>query len=233
MDASSSAGASSSSATSIGNDLSEALKAADGAVQDGVQALQQVHQARLTQANRTYAALKAQYGDNDPRVQAAQAAVQAGQMTVSRVSVLRQQMATPAVQAPQSGWVLQGRVLDADLKAQGRFTVFFVDDKKVFLRQYGFTYTDETGYFELQFGSTSSQPEAAATPLFIEVVNTDAKPVYLSPSPFQPQIGAASFVNIVLAPGGEPIGDPPPEIRSIALPKGQTPKKTKADSNKK
>jgi len=143
-------------------------------------------------------------------------------------------MATPAAQAPQSGWVLQGRVLDADLKPQARFTVFFVDDKKAFLRQYGFAYTDQTGYFELQFASTSSQPDAPApTPLFIEVVNTDANPVYLSPSPLQPQVGAASFVNIVLPPGGEPIGDPPPEIRSIALPKGQTPKKTKADSNKK
>jgi hypothetical protein len=235
MDASSRANASSSSASSAGNDLTEALKAADGTVLDGIQGLQQVHQARLAQANRTFIALKAQYGDDDPRVQAAQAAVQAGQATISRVSVLRQQMATPTVQVPQSGWVLQGRVLDSDLKPEARFTVFLVDDQKAFLGQYGFAYTDETGYFELHYGSTTRpQPQAAAPQLFIEVANTDAYPVYLSPTPFQPVTGAASYINIVLPLGGEPIGDPPPEIRKIALPNNPKQKNgTKSGSTKK
>jgi hypothetical protein len=232
MDASSSASGTDPS-TEAAKDLAEALSVADGVVRDGAQALQQVHQARLAQANRTLAALKAQYGADDPRVQAAQATVQATQATISRVSALRQQMATPTVQVAQSDWVLQGRVLDADLNPKARFTVFLVDDQKAFLRQYGFAYTDESGYFELHFAPSKPQPEAAATQLFIEVANTDANPVYLSPNPFQPVIGGASFMNIVLPPGGEPIGDPPPEIRNIALPKREKPKNTKSGSNKK
>jgi hypothetical protein len=232
MDASSSASGTDPS-TEAAKDLTEALSVADGVVRDGAQALQQVHQARLAQANRTLAALKAQYGADDPRVQAAQATVQATQATISRVSALRQQMATPTVQVAQSDWVLQGRVLDADLNPKARFTVFLVDDQKAFLRQYGFAYTDESGYFELHFAPSKPQPETAATQLFIEVANTDANPVYLSPNPFQPVIGGASFMNIVLPPGGEPIGDPPPEIRNIALPKREKPKNTKSGSNKK
>jgi hypothetical protein len=235
MDTSGSANASSSStSTQPGQEVTQALSAADVVVRDGIQSLQQVHQARLAQANRTLTALKAQYGADDPRVQAAQAAVQAGQTTISRVSLLRQQMAAPAVQVPTSGWALQGRVLDASLNPQSRFTVFLVDDQKAFLRQYGFAYTDETGYFEIKYAGTNTQPEAAAAQLFIEVVNNEANPVYLSPAPVQPAVGAASFVNIVLPAGGKPIGDPPPEIRKIALPDNQKEKNdTKSGSTKK
>lgn len=212
--------------------LVEAIGSADIVANQGIVSLQQVHQARLSQANRTVASLTAQYGVNDPRVQSAQAAATATQSTISRVSTLRQQMAAPTVQPEQSGWALQGLVLDAQLKAAARFTVFFVDTANAFLQQYGFAYTDDTGYFVINYAGAAT--EAPAPPqLFIEVVNTEANPVYLSATAFQPALGTASFQNIVLPAGSQPIGDPPPEIRRIAMPNQQPSLQTKPGTEEK
>ncbi len=223
--------------------LKATLTAADSNGNQQVQTLGQVHQARLAQANRSVTALTAQYGANDPRVKAAQAAVTATKTTIARVSMVSQQLAAPSVQVSATGWALQGRVLDAQLQPAAKFTVFLVDANKIFLQQYGFAYTDDTGYFLLNYAGDSGQaptaptapPAAAPAPattaaqLYLEVANTDANPVYLSTTAFQPVLGTATFQNVVLPAGGQPIGDPPPAIRAVALPS----KSTKAQSGTK
>ena len=147
-----------------------------------------------------------------------QASVTATNTTIARVSMVRQQLAVPAVQVTAAGWALQGRVLDAQLQPTAKFTVFLVDANKTFLQQYGFAYTDDTGYFLLNYAGDAAPEAGVRRQFFIEVVNTDANPVYLSSTAFQPVLGTASFQNIVLPAGGQPIGDPTPEIRAVALP---------------
>lgn len=198
-------------------ELTTALALADSDVTQAIQSLGLVHQARLSQATRTAAALTTQYGANDPRVQAAQASVTAIQTTIARVSLVSQQLAAPAVQVASTGWALQGFVLNAQLQPVARFTVFLVDADKTYLQQYGFAYTDDTGYFVINYAGDTGQT-AEAPQLFLEIANTDAKPVYLSSTAFQPVVGAATSQNIVLPAGEQPIGDPPPEIRAVALP---------------
>ena len=66
----------------IAGEFSDALTSADTNVAQGVQALQQVHKARLSLLTRTAATLQAQYGADDPRVKAAQTAVTATTATV-------------------------------------------------------------------------------------------------------------------------------------------------------
>jgi len=198
--------------------LKTTLTAADTDATQHIQRLGLVHQARLSQATRTVAALTAQYGASDPRVQAAQASVTAIQTTVARVSLVSQQLAAPAVQVASTGWALQGFVLNAQLQPAARFTVFLVDADKTYLRRYGFAYTDDTGYFLINYAGDTGKTRAA-TQLFLEIANTDARPVYLSSAAFQPVVGTATFQNIVLPAGEQPIGDPPPEIRAVALPR--------------
>jgi hypothetical protein len=215
---------------SSADQLKSALTSADNAVLQGIQNLQSVHQARLAQANRTVAALKAQYGADDPRVKAAEAAVVARTTTIGRISMVQQQLVVPAVQVAPAGWALQGRVLDSNLQPLARFTVFLVDANKDFLKQYGFAYTDATGNFVLNYAGDAKG--TAAPPLFIEVVDTQANPVYLSSTQFVPVPGVTSFQNIVLAPGSQPIGDPTDAIRAVAMP-GTNVKPSRASSKKK
>lgn len=207
-------------ASQAAGQLKATLTSADANVTQGIQGLGLVHQARLSQATRTAAALKAQYGADDPRVKAAEAAVTATQTNIGRISMVSQQLAAPAVQVASTGWALQGHVLDAQLQPVAKYTVFLVDANKEFLKQYGFSYTDATGYFLLNYSGVSGQARAAATTttqLFIAVVNADANPVYLSSTPFQPVLGTATFQNIVLPAGGT-LGDPTQPIRAVAFP---------------
>jgi hypothetical protein len=196
--------------------LKAALTSADSNVTQGLQTLQSVHQARLAQASRTVAVLKAQFGADDPRVKTAEAAVTVRTTTIARISMARQQLAVPSVQVAPAGWALQGRVLDAQMQPVARFTVFLVDANKDFLQEYGFAYTDSTGYFLLNYQGNADP--TAAPQLFLEVVDTQANPVYLSSTQFVPVLGTASFQNVVLQAGGQPIGDPTAAIRAVAMP---------------
>jgi hypothetical protein len=198
--------------------LGNALSSADGAVEQGIQGLQRVHQARLSQATRNLAVLTAQLGSGDPQVVAAQANVTAIQTTISRVALAGQQMSLPAVQVSATGWALQGRVLDAQLNPAAGFTVFLVDQDKAFQSEYGFCYTDATGYFLINYAGAPAGAAAATPALFIEVADTAANPVYLGATAIKPTLGQASYQTIALAAGAPPIGDPPAAIRAVAMP---------------
>lgn len=197
--------------------LNTALASADSAATSGVQNLQLVHQARLSQLSRTAAALKAQYGAADPRVIRAEAAVTARASIVAHVTALNQQVATPEPTVATTGWALHGRVFNANLQAVGSYTVFLVDEQKTYQEQIGFAYTDNTGYFLLNYTPPAGQA-SSQTPIFIEIVNPKAQPIYIAATAFQPSAGSATYQNITLPAGEKPLGDPPAAIRKIAFP---------------
>jgi hypothetical protein len=125
---------------------------------------------------------------------------------------------------------LHGRVFDPELKPVSGFTVFLVDASKAYQQTYGFAFTDDTGYFLLNHaGSDPASPDksAAATQaqpeLFVEITDSKARLVYPSPTPsptaFQPVLGSATYQNIILSADDQAIGDPPAQIRAVALPK--------------
>jgi hypothetical protein len=111
------------------------------------------------------------------------------------------------------------------------FTVFLVDGSKTYQQAYGFAYTDDSGYHLLNYpgpdgAAQDKSAKADSTPdLFVEVTNAKAEPVYLSTTPFQPSAGGATYLNIVLPEGNVPIGDPPAQIRDVAVPPTPKPKK--------
>ncbi len=207
------------------------LTSADWVATQSVADLKLVHQARVAQLTRTAAFLTAKYGAGDPRAKNAQDAVAVEKVTVARVSMVHQQVSTSAPQVTANGWALYGRVFNAQMQPVTGYTVFLVDAQKSYQQAYGFAYTDKTGYFLINWpgpraakppaSSTTANTEtsAAAPQLFVEVANANAQPVYLSASAVQPAIGKAAYLNIVLPAGEKPIGDPPPEIRDVALPR--------------
>lgn len=227
----------------IGSQLTSNLAAVDEIAAQRVQTLTWVHQARAAQLSRTAASLKAQYGPNDPGVKSAEAAAAAASATAAQVAVVHHQVTTTDPQVAPTGWALHGRVFDAQLAPEFRYTVFLVDSAKNYQQAYGFAYTDETGYFVLNYPGadpasgqkpaaasgqkSAAAPETATTPeLFVEVADTQARPVFLSTTAFQPVIGSANYQNIVLPAGQQPIGDPPPEIRQVAIPKATKKRKS-------
>lgn len=208
----------------ISETTAAALAAADTGSSQTILNLQRAHQARLSQLKRTAATLTKQLGPDDPSVKAAQAAVAAGSAKIAGISVVHQQLNTPPPQVATDGWALHGRVYSADLQPQAKYTVFFVDNQKAYQETYGFAYTDDTGYF--LFNVAGATP---TTPLFLAMTNTKGEPAYLSTTPFLPPPGSATYQNITLPSGAQPLGDPPQAIRDVALParKGKTSTKAK------
>jgi hypothetical protein len=214
--------------------ITSGLTTADGAVTQSTADLKLVHQARVANLTRTAAFLAKKYGATDPRVKAAQDAVAAGNITVARVSMTHQQLSTVAPQVAANGWSLYGRVFNSHLQPAAGYTVFLVDAQKTYQQTYGFSYTDSTGYFQIDYAgakagtaptgkSTAGAKAAAAAALqvFVEIVNASAQPVYLNATAFQPVTGKATYQNIVLPVGEKPIGDPPAEIRAVAIPNAE------------
>ena len=206
------------------------LTTADGVATQSVADLKLVHQARTAQLTRTAAFLKAKFGAGDPRTKDAQDAVAAEKVTVARVSMVHQQVSTAVPQVTATGWALYGRVFNSQIQPVSGYTVFLVDAQKSYQQAYGFAYTDSTGYFLINYpGPAAAAPpagaamaaaetSAAAPQLSVEVVDANAQPIYLSATTFQPVAGQATYQSIVLPAGEKPIGDPPPEIRNIAVP---------------
>lgn len=104
---------------------------------------------------------------------------------------------TPRVKVAPSGWALQGRVYNAQSQPVAGYSVFFVDASGRYVPQFGFAYTDSSGYFLLNYAGGNGHP--SATPqIFIEVTNAASAPVYHASSPFQPRYGTVIFQSITL-----------------------------------
>jgi hypothetical protein len=213
-------------AAKIDGDVKTALTAADAATGQHVDTLALVHQARVAHLTRTEVAVSAQFGADSTQAAAAKAAVTTAQGVASRLAVLRRQVNLPQPEVAATGWALHGHVYNDALQPVSAYCVFLVDEENTYQRAYGFAYTDANGYFALNVPAPAApakdQAYAAAPPpppkLFIEVANAKAQPVYLSAAAFEPTLGTATFQNIVLPAGENPIGNPPRAIRRTALP---------------
>ncbi len=207
--------------------LRAVISSADTDSAAAVQNLGLVHQARLSSQTRAATLAAAQYGKDSTQAKAAQSAIDATKTAVARTQLASLQINTPQPTVAASGWALHGRVLDSSLAALPQYTVFLVDEQKAYLREYGFAYTDSTGYFLINYapstqggtqGDAARDASAAVPSIFLEVANQKSEPVYLSTAAFAPVLGQATYQTITLAAGEPILGDPPEEIKRVAMP---------------
>lgn len=170
--------------------------------------LTQIRQARANQLQRQVTALTQAYGANDPRVVAAQAALANQQTFASRLGLVQTDTSTTAPTAPTDGFVIYGRVLNADQSPAPQLTVFLADDTRAWLQQYAYAFTDQTGYFTLS--STYTAYGVATLSAYLEVSNSACNLMYIDSSPMSITAGAAISRDIVLA-SAVPLGKAPCE----------------------
>ena len=212
-----------------GGSLASALSTVDTQATQRLTTLGLVYQARQSRLTRSAASITAQQGSGSAQATAAEAAVAAAKMTAARLAVVQQQVTTAAPTVAASGWAFHGRVYTAQLEPVVGYCVFLVDAQSAYYPPTGFAYTDSTGYFQLTYPETATQPDTpagkaqpdtAAQPsaLYVEITNPNGQPVYLSTTALAPALGTATYQNLSLPPGEPPIGDPPSAIRAIAFP---------------
>jgi hypothetical protein len=207
------------------------VSAADTQASTSVSTLGLIQQARLTNQNRGVTLAEAQFGKNSTQATAASQAVTATKAASARINVVSQQVSTAQPPVAATGWALHGRIYSAALSPLAGYAVCLVDAQKNYQSAYGFAYTDASGYFLISYGggtaasgvaATQSAPDAttapAATQLFLQVADASANPVLLSEKAFVPVVGVATYQAVTLPAGAKKIGDPPAEVRSLALP---------------
>ena len=176
--------------------------------------LAQIRQARASQLQRQVASLTATYGATDPRVVAAKASLQNQQTFANRLGLVSTTTSTTAPTAPANGWVVYGRVRNADLTAAPQLTVFLADQSRAWLSNYGYAFTDQTGYFTLSYAPPASGKKQAkatdALTAYLEVSNAACKLMYIDASPMSIETGAVVYRDIVLS-AKVPLGTPPCE----------------------
>lgn len=188
-----------------------------------------VQTARLSGLKRAAAAAVATYGANSTEAAAANQAVTTAQARNGQLQVVSQKASTTPPAVASTDWALHGRVYDANLNPQERYTVFMVDAQNNYISDYGYAYTDATGYFLLhhqgasassgakEAGATASKATAAPQS-FVQVCDANANPVFSSTTPFAPVTGKATYQVLTLSASGQSLGDPPAEIRAVAMP---------------
>jgi hypothetical protein len=134
---------------------------ADTRTAAGVATLGLVQQARLSRLNRAAATAVATYGQGSSQAAAAQEAVAATQTASSRLTMLHQQLTTTPPTVATAGWALHGRVYDSNLNPLASYTVFLVDSQNNYLSDCGFSYTDATGYFLINYDGTAATPQSS------------------------------------------------------------------------
>ena len=206
--------------------LQAAFANADKDAAERLQHLQWVHEARAARLSRTAAELKAEHGGDDPAVKRAEADAAAARSAGARLSAARQQMATAEPDVAPDGWALHGRVFSTDMKPVRGFSVFVVNAAKAYQDKYGFAYTDESGYFLLNYAgpaepskTTPPGKDTAPGELFVAVGDLQGRPVFLdTTTPFTPVPGAAVYQNIFLS-RVDPLGQRPRGAKKAAAPK--------------
>jgi hypothetical protein len=179
-----------------------------------------VQQARASRLAREAAALK-QGGADDADVQAAEAAVQAANARTAAINVAHLEAATPVPEVTESGWVLHGRVFDADRQPAQGFTVFLVDQAKQFQGQFGYAFSDATGYFLIDYAGRPAGQAGENVPLFVTVTNAKRQTVYVGTAAFKPASASTNYQNVFLQPLEAPLGDAPRRARTPTSPRAK------------
>jgi hypothetical protein len=198
-------------------------------------ALTAVRQARTKQLQRQVTSLTNAYGASDPRTVAVQSSLATQQTFATRLGIASTTTSTTAPTVPANGWVVYGRVRNADSSPAPQLTVFLADERRAWLQKYAFAFTDQTGYFTLTYAPHADPdapvhkkprraadketdkdyekpPEGTPEPVsvYLEVSNAGSKLMYIDASPMSISAGASVYRDILLS-AEVPLGTPPCE----------------------
>jgi len=205
-----------------------------GATTISAQATQQlkgltlVRQAKINQLQRQAASLTAQNGPTDPTVVALQATIKSQQILAAQLGAAQTMVSTSVPPVPSRGWVVYGYVRDQNLQPIAQLSVLLVNEQKEWLRGFGFAFTSDTGYFEIDYSppvaaskkrvrvekkvTSETAPKEisdAAVTAYLEVLNQKRQPLFIDSSAFSIAIGNAIYREVTLT-SQTPLGTAPP-----------------------
>lgn len=140
--------------------LDETLDVLDGLRQENLQRLRTVQAAKSRSLEKEKNWLASRLGKDHPRVKAMANRIA---MQSERLAAVDEEIEKSKIQVPEidtQTWMVHGRVLDGGRKPIKGLTIGLGDEKGKWIRELGYTCTDERGYFSLQCKFSSAEETA-------------------------------------------------------------------------
>jgi hypothetical protein len=169
------------------------------------------------QLSREQKLLEIEYGPNDPRVAAVKSKLGINQAIRTDLTVAQIQAATPRPAVDSSSYVFHGFIRNLQRQARPSLTVALYDANGSWVRELGYSCTDQNGYFLLRFAQPSSGVKAAGAALGsleVRVYDSQQKLLYSDQTPLTPKLGNVDYRLIILGDSADGWCPPPPSSGS-------------------
>jgi hypothetical protein len=209
------------------------FKPADAARTEALQQLQVFRTAKASHLKRQRLRLVDLLGEDDSRVQEIGALVASNNELSRAVGVEIDRAKAATLEPNAEGWIVHGYVRGPDGEGQSKLTLVACDRNGGWVRELGYTCTDSSGYFKLDYagpGRKQDDPQAtdkSRPELFLRVSDQQQKVLLTDHLPLEVRLGHVEYRELYLSEGAASC-PPPPEQKSEDFPeKDDAPQVTK------
>jgi hypothetical protein len=163
--------------------------------------LKQLQEIKHEVINREAKRLAAKYGSDHPRVQKLEGR---SNYNLSMFPALDREIdkaSSKTEPLPLNAWRLHGKVIGEKQQPMPEITVFFADANKNWIREFGDSCSDQTGYYSLTIKEELIE-RAQKEKLYLSASNKNKEVVYHELNKDTPTKGIIDYRDICLAKGG-------------------------------
>jgi hypothetical protein len=182
--------------------LSEILQALQDHVADadllraaGLEGLQGIRAVKAIGMQRELIRLGEKLGDQHPRVLALTDALALNQSFIRDLSVEIDRAKTQVPTVNRDTWVVHGFVHKQDGTGVPALTVMLYDSQGLRAKDVDYAYTDERGYFKLEYGKVSD----SSVSLYLRITDGQGRLLFRDDFSLTPTAGKVDYREIVLA----------------------------------
>ena len=176
----------------------------------GLAQVQQLQTVKSRSLEREKQRLSEKLGVDHPRVKAIAARLE---FNTNRMSVLKKEinkLDIKVADVDQKTVMIHGRILDKHQQPLPGLTAALADEKGKWIRAYGYSSSDEKGYFSIKVAPDQTQKEDVIETVYLLVTDRAQKVLYLDKAGIVPAVGRIHYREVVLkkitAPT-PPVGD--------------------------
>jgi len=174
----------------------------------GLERVKTIQDTKNESLKRERVRLTKKYGEDHPRVQKIDSRLTYNQSLLKdlAVEIDRSKVEVPAIDG--NTWMVHGRVLDKTRAGIAGLTLSLFDEKGKWIREMGYSCTDDRGYFAITYPAKEDE-KSEAQRLFLTVTDKEHRVLHREKEPLYVRLGWIDYLEIVIDDQGDVC--PPPE----------------------
>jgi hypothetical protein len=176
----------------------------------GLEQVRTIQSIKNESLERERVRLARKYGEDHPRIQKIDSRLVYNQSLLKdlAVEIDRSKVEVPAIDA--NTWMVHGRVLDKTRAGIAGLTVSLFDEKGKWIREMGYSCTDERGYFAITY-SAKEDGKQGSQRLFLTVTDREHRVLHREREPLCVRLGWIDYREMVIDDQGDVCLPPEPD----------------------